>query len=369
MSTSLYRYPRDIIAPLRAQWHEWARYEGDAPKLPSDEHLQLLLEVAYHASFTVDEQRRTQFRLVVCSEEQARCPLRIDPSRDFVPHEIMRLAPVASDTGSMLGLAIVDEKPTIWGICASAFMCLVISVKGPGVLHVGRNERIMVALEGGQFSDAYSHPGVLQAVIECLAEANRALWKGVNWPGGAWSPQTIVFPGLVYDALARIRDAGHGGAVLVVPEADWQSRSWDSVLQIKYRCNDDAIWPCLATTVRQYDQAVMRDPQQSSASAEAEATARGLLARLAGLAAVDGAVLVTDRLRILGFGVEVLAPAGSSSIELSDGNSREVTAYGTRHRSAFRFCEAYPRGTAFVCSQDGGIKCVRARGGRVRVWQ
>jgi hypothetical protein len=366
---STYKYPKDILEPLKAEWYEWHRREGDIPDLPTDDQLQLILEVAYHASFTADEQRRTRFQLVLCNEEQASRPLRLSSSRELVPHEIMRLSPVAGATNSMLAVAMVDGTPRIWGLCDSAFMHLVISVRGPGVLHAGRNNLVFVALEAGHFSDAYSRPGVFQAVIDSLADANAALWEGVDWPGGAWSPQITVYPGHVYDALMSIRDGGHGGTVLVVPENTWQSRPWARILQIKYECNDTSIWPKLRTTVLQYDSKVLGDPQQNAQSEAAEAETRVLITRLAGLAAVDGAVLVTDWLRILGFGVEVLAPAAIATIDLPDGTSRDVTAYGTRHRSAFRFCEVYPQGTAFVCSQDGGIKCVRNQGGRVRVWQ
>jgi hypothetical protein len=33
------------------------------------------------------------------------------------------------------------------------------------------------------------------------------------------------------------------------------------------------------------------------------------------------------------------------------------------------FCAAYPRGVAFVCSQDGSIKCVRNRDGKVTLYE
>lgn len=368
---STYKYPKDMIKPLKAEWYEWHRHEADPPALPSDEQLQLMLEVAYHASFTVDEQRRTRFRLVLCDEGQASRSLRIAPQRDLVPHEIMRLAPVAAATNSMLAVAIMDGVPRIWGLCDLAFMQLVIYARGPGMLHVGRNGHAFVALEGGRFSDAYSKPGVFQAVIDSLADANAALWKDIQSSGRSWSPQDTVFPGHLYDAIEEIRIGGHGGTVLMVPDEDRASRSLANIMHIKYQCGDHSIWPMLEVEVRQYDDEGREDSARdgSYAPEAAEVEVRALMTRIAGLAAVDGAVLITDRLRILGFGVEVLAQTAITSVDLADGTSRELTAYGTRHRSAFRFCAAYPRGTAFVCSQDGGIKVVRNQGGRVRLWQ
>jgi hypothetical protein len=366
---SQYKYPRDIVDALKPEWYEWHRREGDIPPLLADDHLRLLFEVAYHASFTLDEQRRTRVQLVVCNESQASRPLRLASPRPLSPHEIMRLAPAASATEAMLAVDLVDGQLHIWGFCDSAFMQLLVSVRAPGTVHVGRNHLVFVALEAGHFSDAYSRPGVFQAVIDSLEIANGLLWENIDWPGGSWSPQTTVYPGHVYDALMKIRDAGHGGTVLMVPEDDLGSRPWERFVHVKYGCNDGSIWPNMITMVARYDDKVLGDPVQNAKSEAAEAEVRTLAARMAGLAAVDGAVLITDHLRILGFGVEVIAPANISSVQLGSGAPRDVTAYGTRHRSAFRFCAAYPRGTAFVCSQDGGIKCVRNSEGRVVVWE
>jgi hypothetical protein len=210
---------------------------------------------------------------------------------------------------------------------------------------------------------------VFQAVIDSLGAANGRLWKDIDWPGGAWSPHITVYPDKLYDALMSIRDAGHGGTVLMVPEDDLSSRPWERFVHVKYSCDDNSIWPQMMTVVAQYDAKVLGDDKQNARSQAAEVKVRSLTARMAGLAAVDGAVLITDSLRVLGFGAEVVAPAGVSTIQLEAGATREVTAYGTRHRSAFRFCAAYPGGTAFVCSQDGGIKCVRNRDGQIVVWE
>ncbi len=228
---------------------------------------------------------------------------------------------------------------------------------------------MIIALEDGQIFEEHARQGVLQPIIHALDDANKTLWEEVDWPGGAWSPHIIVFPGYVYDMLDAVRQAGHGGAVLVVPDAEWESSSWRSMVRIKYQCHEDSIWPLLRKAVFQYDSSVISEQRDQSEMMSAEEDARRILARLPGLTAVDGALLITDHLRVLGFGVEVLAHANLDAVFLPDGTTRSVEAYGTRHRSAFRFCAAYPRGTAFVCSQDGAIKCIRNQGGQVTLYQ
>lgn len=368
---SSFKYPRDMIAPLRARWSAWARYENEPPPLPSDDKLAFLLEVAYHASYTADERRGTQFRAVVCEPDVPESvidrPLRIDPPRAFTPHEIMRLAPAADAAKVMLAIDPRGDEPVIWGLCNGADMQLTVSVMAPGKLSVGRNLRSIVALEDGQIFEEGERLGVFQPIIEALAEATDALWEGIDRPEGAASPH-LNYPAHLHDVLSAVRGLGHGGTILVIPDLECQSASWRQLVKIKYQCDDDSIWPLLRKSVYQFDATA---PGIGAMEFQyAEEKARRLLVRFPGLTAVDGALLITDRYRLLGFGVEVLAPqAELDLICLPDGTRRSVEAYGTRHRSAFRFCAAYPRGAAFVCSQDGSIKCVRNRDGRVTLYE
>jgi DNA integrity scanning protein DisA with diadenylate cyclase activity len=45
-----------------------------------------------------------------------------------------------------------------------------------------------------------------------------------------------------------------------------------------------------------------------------------------------------------------------------------VESFGTRHRSAFRFCSSLEDSIAFVLSQDGGVKAVKRHGKDVLMW-
>jgi DNA integrity scanning protein DisA with diadenylate cyclase activity len=93
------------------------------------------------------------------------------------------------------------------------------------------------------------------------------------------------------------------------------------------------------------------------------------------LTAVDGAVVLTDKLRIIGFGGEVrVSSPDTDTIHIAkDEEGDETTAvpltdYGTRHRSAFRFVENMEPSVAFILSQDGGIKAATKVGERVVMW-
>lgn len=90
---------------------------------------------------------------------------------------------------------------------------------------------------------------------------------------------------------------------------------------------------------------------------------------------VDGCVLLTNRLAVLGFGAEIIAtspsltsvkhaldPDGARWIETS------LYALGTRHRSAMRMCSSLEDCVAIVVSQDGPIRAVKRIGPDVFSW-
>lgn len=165
-----------------------------------------------------------------------------------------------------------------------------------------------------------------------------------------------------------IAKGGHGGAVLLVPES-YPREMLMQLVQIKYACNDDSVWKDLREAVRVYDGPTMEDPDARERARQHESRVEDHLSRMAKLASVDGAIVVTDRLRLLGFGGEVIAPSPVSSVVAPDGSRQKADDFGTRHRSAFRFCAADPSFMAVVCSQDGGVKYIVQRDGDIKLVQ
>jgi hypothetical protein len=93
---------------------------------------------------------------------------------------------------------------------------------------------------------------------------------------------------------------------------------------------------------------------------------------------VDGAVVLDAALSVLGFRVELCAREDERLPECValDPESSEprpmglvrLTAFGTRHRSAARFCARVPGAVAMVVSQDGETReLMRLPDGRVGV--
>jgi hypothetical protein len=93
------------------------------------------------------------------------------------------------------------------------------------------------------------------------------------------------------------------------------------------------------------------------------------------LAGVDGAVVLTKRCEVLGFGGEITGdlPDVTTVLRAVDLEAvlREpevVDAMGTRHRSAYRLCARFHEALAIVISQDGGVRFVAWHEGAVTYW-
>ena len=82
-------------------------------------------------------------------------------------------------------------------------------------------------------------------------------------------------------------------------------------------------------------------------------------------------MVLTDKLRLIGFGAEVRVSTGTDTTHVAEDAEGErltpgpFTSYGTRHRSSFQFVEGIEPAVAFIQSQDGGIKAATMVNGRV----
>ncbi len=90
---------------------------------------------------------------------------------------------------------------------------------------------------------------------------------------------------------------------------------------------------------------------------------------------MDGAVVVTPRFEVVGFGGEIQGtlaevPAVAQALDLEgDEHHIEPTEdVGTRHRSVYRLVNALHDVLAIVVSQDGGARFVRWKDPHVTYW-
>ena len=97
---------------------------------------------------------------------------------------------------------------------------------------------------------------------------------------------------------------------------------------------------------------------------------------MADFAAVDGAVVLTNRSRMLGFGGmikgdfdQVDAVARALDAEGDQLVAEPTENVGTRHRSVYSLCHRIPEALGIVISQDGNIRFIKRHNGRVTYWE
>jgi hypothetical protein len=109
--------------------------------------------------------------------------------------------------------------------------------------------------------------------------------------------------------------------------------------------------------------------------AEAQTSLAGAVGLVASLSRVDGAVLLQNGLDVVGFGVEIRTKAETKRVSLAQDEGAtsliavDPKAFGTRHRSMMRYCQAHPSAVGIVVSQDGDIRAMTTVNSEVVVWE
>jgi hypothetical protein len=394
-------------------------------KLPQDHHLRKLFDIAYHASLLRDEDRQVTFRLIFEDPAQmpmdggppsGLMPLHLDRPRPFNEQEIRRLSMAALYFRSMIGVSrSLDSDLHIWGMVVSGTRwlsslaggryygapepdSLVVHSLGPGrlTIHLGRNR--VATLAGGRIeSRAFDlfESKWLQGVFAQVRNSflNEAFGDGTD---AKYVPVEVDFVrmmtyNIVLRTLSVVRNGRHGGTLVIIdPDDEARLRKPDAAVRFKYLIAD---CPARRRYARLLTQAVVRLSKLASHHrrpnagwAEYQTLMDTELSDmdealfdfahfLADLMAVDGALLVTQALDLVGFGAELRFEATSlKSVRHALDLEGEIWAnepldnVGTRHRAVYRFCRGYPRCLAIVVSQDGSVQFVRNHNGAVTYW-
>jgi len=178
--------------------------------------------------------------------------------------------------------------------------------------------------------------------------------------------------------LAKVCDARHGGTFLVVPKIADVSK----LLRFTYPLPCDRLQADIqkrANFEPGLSNPVKRRSMAGSDLDDAHFSERDLARTsdlVASFAAVDGAVVLEHDLTLLGFGAEILVtedPTENESVKCKHPPRKPkyklLSSFGTRHRSAYRFCKEVKGAIAFVVSQDGDLRIFCEIGGEVTLFE
>jgi hypothetical protein len=321
-----------------------------AAAAPTAHEIEALIDAAFWASLRREEGYIPTISLALVPPERSRHPLLFEKPLKLAPLALTRIAPAVERPGIHLGVSNRDGELEVWGTARSIPpYCFVLEVAAPGLLVVkhqrdaGKFVNVAV-LEGDQVKivdeDASGLPDCPPLLTSLL---------GFDAPA-AWAGSINVLVQLAVSMRAHRR----GGSLLVVPAA---SNSWrESIVQpIAY-----SVQPPFAELAE-----LVREMPGSAQEVGWQDALADAVRAVAGLTAVDGATVLTDRYELLAFGAKIVRRPRSPQVEQLaitepiEGASAEIihpTRFGgTRHLSAAQFVHDQRDAVALVASQDGGF--------------
>jgi hypothetical protein len=417
-------YPSDLTARVLDRWRQ-ARSAGEINvPLPAAAELATVLSVCYHATLLREEGRPVTFRLAL-SEPGAFDDAAGPPSGlhrlvfarplPLDQHELRRLAPAAAFSRSLIGATLAGRG--IWGVIHSGPQWLqsvrggrateqsvpqvpIVAATGPGRLLVSVGPVVLAELRDGRLSGGEMDVFGAQWMQQRLAAADQAqrlvsVAAREATVGSRAEVDATFAPVLAGHVLRRVlatvRAAQHGGTLILIPRARVSEFLSDGrYVQVKYAFHDEEPRKRILTLMLDISKELARAEGAHATTVGWQAYETSRARRLvemdealfevahlvADLTRVDGAVLLTDSLEVLGFGVEIAGELPEVSRVMRahdlDGASRtwvRTDRVGTRHRSAYRLCQAVRDALALVVSQDGGLRFIRWHSQSVAYWE
>ena len=392
----LHAYPPQLADYVRNVWGD------DTSALPPPAALVALLSTAYQASLLSDETRPVSFRLLFSPPEAIPADghppgglhrLRFGEARPCTPDELRRLSPAAKFHRSLIGVELREGELSLWGILQSGPRwlqsarggpgagpdvpegALVIRVHGPGRLAVAKGDVTLAELRRGVVTgpgldvfDSQWLPARFAGIRHEIFESHEKDRRAAGDAGESWRPLDgsavkRVSQQMVKRVIATMRDAHHGGTILFLPP-ELVGAGPTPYLTMKYAFADEEPRRRYRTLIL----AVLRGLAGADGTAGLAALDEAVFELghlIAALADVDGAVVLTKRFELVGFGAEIAGAlpeirdvARALDLEGTTRARESIDGVGTRHRSAYRLCTAIPEAVAAVVSQDGAVRFV-----------
>jgi hypothetical protein len=430
-----YSYPADLARFVRDRWRDVPEPPGDVDPLPDAAALEDFFAACYQASMLREEERPVTFRTILAEPAlltpEGRPPedlqrLAFPRSLPFDPRELRRLSVAADPQRTLIGVRPDGEGGLrIWGLVNSGTRWLrnvyggrragvplpsapVVHVNAPGSIEAYKGHELVGKLQRGRLSgsrlDPFESewlPGQFSGLLEKFTELHEAARnRARELSGERWAPLEPSLPRRVTERMMKrvisvVRDARHGGTVIFVPlENTGDLSREDHYIDLRYRFAEgrarlsfpDLVVDILNRLAQLYGTADQQEPGivdweefEATTDHEIETLDEALFETahlIAGLAAADGAVLMSKQNELLGFGgmISGRLPDVESVGRSLDLEGEKVVEEGTgnvgaRHRSAYRLAGALPGSVAVVISQDGGVRWVCQKGGRVTYWE
>jgi len=400
---------------------------GVAMGLPDLSVLEHLISVCYQASLLREEERPVRFRVILCEQEcfdsEVGPPIGLQRlvfshPRPFRELELQRVSPAANFYRSLVGVRVDDDgKLLIWGIIHSGPrwiqtfyggwetsprlpLSLVIGVTGPGRITAGLGSNIIGSLNGGRIHIPSLEVFDSRWMTESFTAIREDLWsrhmkdrEGKSWARLDQDFVRRIARQVLKRIISSVRNSQHGGTLLLLPpEMASELLAENQYVTIKYPFIEEEprqrFRTLMLSIMKTLAEIYGRDmePQRMVGWHEYITSKHEKLSFLkeaifemghliADLASVDGAVVLTKQMEMLGFGGEISGKLDDVlKVKKALDADGERTIWertedvGTRHRSVYRLCNGIRHALAIVISQDGDVRFVKWKDGAVTHW-
>jgi hypothetical protein len=322
---------------------------GQRLATPEVDDIEAVIDAAFWTSLRREESYVPKISLALLPPDAGGKGLVFDRPLSLNPATLAKVAPAVERPGIHLGVWRQDGNLRVWGATRTIPpYCLVLEVAAPGLLVVKHHRG-----DGGKYVNVAVLEGDLVKMIDehasQLPDCPSLLTSLIAFDTqGTWSGTANV----MIDLSVSMRAHGRGGITLVVP-AD--SASWrESIVHpIPY-----AVEPPFQVLSELLQRAAAEHGER-----EWQEELEDAVQAIAGLTAVDGATILTDRCELLAFGAKISRREGYPVVEhvavtepIEGGEAAIVVGSrlgGTRHLSAAQFVHDQRDALALVASQDG----------------
>jgi len=345
-------YPAARLVAAKVREHFTQHLGANVPAnlvLPELADIESIVDAGFWASLRREEGYMPRISLALVPPERVNQPILFGSPLPLASTPLTKVAPAVERPGIHLGIWPYGGELRVWGTTRAipAFV-MVLEVAAPGLLvvkhHRGDGGKFVnvAVVEGDQVKIIDEHASQLP---DCPAMLTTLL--GFDAPGSKNGHVNVLV-----DLAVSMRTHRRGGIILMVPS---EGDEWRQSIVHPIPYEIDPPFTALADLLRRADE----EHELRAWQEELE----DLVDHVAGLTAVDGATILTDRCEVLGFGAKITRKKGSPLVEeagvtepIEGGEAALVHPTllgGTRHLAAAQFVHDQRNAVALVASQDG----------------
>jgi hypothetical protein len=358
---------KNVLAILNQK----AEFKRSSTATPSEETLSHLIETVFWGSLGQYEGHLIKIKAYFISKEALSIPgvIRLDFPCAVTLDAIRKLSSAHNSDGGILIVESDNSEALIHGLLGNfpsargvSPFWLCVESRGIGTIRISHSKRPIFEINRGKIKQLGG------MTFDRNSAATLLISMGL-FRGHSINHFNLGIAHALLDVALEIEETGKGGAIWILSDKFGLNRELDGLGKLIRTSNDwwepyMEVWE-ERTLTQQLIQRGIDDDLVYQAVKERDLSRRRALAKtIAGLAGVDGAIVMNGSPDLLAFGVvcnKFINPAltvlrATDPTSLSVGEVVHKDEFGgSRHQSAIDFCSSYHPAGALVASHDGGI--------------